>query len=487
MSKSSASVLVICLALLMCMVLPIYGENAVEGKSIGEDLSLWSVIPFILTLLSIALLPLLVHHWWEKHLNKGIIVLIFGLPVVIYIGMIDYHELLHQGFDYVSFIILLASLYIISGGIHLKGSLAGTPLVNTILLAIGAVLASFIGTTGASMVLIRPLLRANRIRKRKIHIIIFFIFLVSNIGGCLTPLGDPPLFLGFLKGVPFLWTFSLWKQWAFVCGILLILFNLIDQWIFNKEDIATPGALIVPNEPARGESLRDPEAVSSGASPFGKDVEPKQPLSIEGKRNFIFLFGIMVTVFCSGQFHWSTGIREAIMVLITVFSFVCTPDRFRKSNAFTFNPIIEVAIIFAGIFASMIPALLILNARGTELGLTLPWHFFWVTGGLSSFLDNAPTYLTLTATASSVVGTPMTLLYVKELLSSEMGETLLTAISLGAVFMGANTYIGNAPNFMVKAIAEESGIKMPSFFGYMLYPLIILIPIFVLVTIVFLI
>lgn len=421
--------------------------------------------PFVLMLLCIAIIPLAFGKWWSSNLNKGIIAFILGLPVIIYIFNIQPSELVVTLKDYLSFIILLSSLYIISGGIHIKGSLAGTPLLNTIMLAIGAVLANFIGTTGASMLLIRPLIRANRHRHNKSHIIIFFIFIVCNCSGLLTPLGDPPLFMGFLKGVPFLWTLRLFPQWIFVNGLLLVVFNFIDQWRFNKEDLATPGNLI-------------------------EQVEPKHPLTIEGKKNFILLAGIVATIFCSGYLKWQFGIKEGFMVLLTIFSLTITKKHVYKENEFSFSPIIEVAVLFAGIFATMVPALLVLNERGAELGLTKPWHFFWITGGLSSFLDNTPTYLAITATASglphlSIDITQHATDYAGMMLSTDLGMIYLIAISCGSVFMGANTYIGNGPNFMVKAIAEESKIKMPSFFGYMVYSIIILIPIFILTTLVF--
>jgi Na+/H+ antiporter NhaD/arsenite permease-like protein len=426
-------------------------------------LPLWSVIPFALMLLAIAIVPLTFPHFWEKHLNKGIIAAFLGIPVIVYILMMRPPEVVVTLKDYISFIILLGSLYIIAGGIHIKGSMAGTPLINTVVLAIGAVLASFIGTTGASMLLIRPLIRANRHRHHKAHIIIFFIFIVSNCGGLLTPLGDPPLFMGFLKGVPFLWTLRLFPQWLFVNGLVLIVFNFMDQWKFNREDVSTPGSLV-------------------------EEVEPKHPLRIEGVRNFIFLGGIVATIFCSGYFNWEFGVKEAFMVLLTIFSLSITRKHIYKENEFTFGPIIEVAVLFAGIFAAMIPALIVLNERGRDLGLSQTWHFFWASGGLSSFLDNTPTYLTFTATASGILGIDITKHaadYAGLMLSSELGITYLIAISCGAVFMGANTYIGNGPNFMVKAIAEESKIKMPSFFGYMLYSILILVPIFILTTLVF--
>ena len=452
-------------AIILSLAGPALCETAESAHDVGKHLPLWSVIPFALMLLSIAVIPLAFHHWWESHFNKGIIAFILGIPVAVYVATIHPAELHVVTMDYISFIILLGSLYVISGGIYIKGSLAGTPLINTVVLAIGAALASFIGTTGASMLLIRPLIRANKARKDKAHIIIFFIFVVSNCGGLLTPLGDPPLFLGFLKGVPFLWTFALWKEWLFVNVLLLVIFNLYDQFKFNREDIVTPGALT-------------------------EQVEPKHPLGIEGSVNFLLLAGVVAAIFFAGdpfgpdpKHPWPFGVKEGLMLILTVLSMIFTSSHARKSNEFTFNPIIEVAVLFAGIFVTMIPALMILNARGSELGLTKPWHFFWATGGLSSFLDNAPTYLTMTSTASGILNVPLSTHYLKDLLDvGSQGVLLLTAISCGAVFMGATTYIGNGPNFMVKAIAEESKIKMPSFFGYMVYSILILVPIFIITT-----
>ena len=440
-----------------------HSDSADGGHQI--DLPLWTIIPFILMLLSIAIIPLLAEHWWERHRNKGLIALLLGLPVFGYILSVHPAELVVVGMDYASFIILLGALYIIAGGIHIKGSLAGTPLINTVVLAIGTLLASFIGTTGAAMVLIRPLIRANKARRNKAHIIIFFIFLVSNCGGLLTPLGDPPLFLGFLKGVPFEWTFTLWQQWVFVCVILLIVFNLYDQWKFNREDIARPVDLV-------------------------NKVEPKHPIRIEGKRNFIFLGGMILTIYYSGSLHWPFGVKEILMIMLTIFSLKLTARKVRQENEFTFGPIIEVAVLFAGIFTTMIPALIILNANAESLRVTEPWQFFWITGVLSSFLDNAPTYLTMTATACGLpaigVAVQNNSRYVGDLLTGGLageGVRLLTAISCGAVFMGAMTYIGNGPNFMVKAIAEKSGVKMPSFFGYMLYSCAVLLPLLALTTV----
>jgi Na+/H+ antiporter NhaD/arsenite permease-like protein len=426
----------------------------------GGGLPLWSVGPFTLMLLSIAVLPLVAGHMWEHNRNKAILSVVLGVPVVAAMARLDPVALGHTAHEYVAFIILLGALFVIAGGIVVRGTLAGTPGLNTGILAIGAVIASFVGTTGASMLLIRPLLRANNVRKRVAHVVIFFIFVVSNAGGLLTPLGDPPLFLGFLRGVPFLWTFQLWKEWLFVNGALLALFYVVDSTLFRKEDIETPGDL---DEVA---------------------VKHQVPLQIVGKVNFLFLAGVVGVLLVSGSVQLPLGVQEGGMLLMAVLSLVLTPKGLRQENSFSWGPIIEVAVVFAGIFATMIPALQILNARGSELGLQSPAQFFWATGVLSSFLDNAPTYLTFASAASGILGTDAANL--AQLLGSERGVLLLKAISIGAVFMGANTYIGNGPNFMVKAIAEQGGVRMPGFFGYMAWSCAILVPLFGIVTWVFL-
>ncbi len=439
----------------------------------------WSVLPFALYLLTIAVAPLVFHHFWEKNRNKLVLAVAFSVPVILYLllGQREhgFHWLLHSAKEYVAFIVLLASLFVISGGIYLKGSLAGTPLTNTVFLGIGTLLASFIGTTGASMLLIRPMLRANEKRRKKMHIVIFFIFLVSNSGGMLTPLGDPPLFLGFLRGVPFLWTFRLLVHWAAVNSFLLILFNIVDQFVLDREELKR-----------KGSQLEEIQKV-------------KEPLGIEGGLNFLWLLGVIAVIFGAGQLHQRKILGEDLILLIQVagmaamsgLSLWLTRAKTRRSNRFTWHPIVEVAVIFVGIFVTMIPALKLLQAKGEagELQLTHSWQFFWMTGILSSFLDNAPTYLTFTSLATGVVnkihGAALAAENLSGLLQYPEGVAFLTAISCGAVFMGANTYIGNGPNFMVKAIAEESHVKMPSFFGYMLWSGSILIPIFVAVTFLF--
>ncbi|MBI4245223.1 MAG: sodium:proton antiporter [Planctomycetes bacterium] len=431
-------------------------------------LVLWCM-PFVLLLLSIAVLPLVAEHWWHKNSNKAIISCVFGVPIALLMFNMDTHILLHTFIDYLAFIALLTALFIISGGIVIKGSYTGKPLTNVVIFLIGAVLANFIGTTGASMLLIRPLLQANKIRKFKVHSVIFFIFIVSNCGGLLTPLGDPPLFLGFLQGVPFEWTLQLWKEWLFVIGVVSVIYLVLDNIMYKKES----------------QEIRN-QLSAAGDVPF----------AIKGAYNFMFLVIIILVILASAMviepvlneyFHHdhamagiaSKIIQTVLMLATAVVAYKLTPSKLRQYNEFSFYPIAEVAILFAGIFAAMIPALIILEKRGSEFGVTKPWQFFWMTGMLSSFLDNAPTYLTYTSLAKGLLGADtMTVLIQK-------GPVFLVAISCGAVFMGANTYIGNAPNFMVKSIAEQQGVKMPSFFGYMMWSLAILIPVFVLVTFVF--
>jgi Na+/H+ antiporter NhaD/arsenite permease-like protein len=451
-------------------------------ESVGQSLGLWTVLPFVLLLLCIAVLPLAAGHWWEKNRNKAVVALALSVPIIVYqvsaFGAAGVNELAHKGMEYASFMALLGSLFVITGGVFVGGSLAGTPLVNTGLLAFGALIASFVGTTGASVLLIRPLLRANAPRQRKVHIVVFFIFVVSNCGGLLTPLGDPPLFLGYLKGVPFEWTFQLWKEWLLVNGVLLLLFNFWDQQVFAKEERERPGSQL-------------------------EEVMQHEPLRIHGALNFAFLLGVVAVIYCAGAGvgtggePWPFGLQEGSMVALAAASWFTTANVNRERNRFSWTPIVEVAVLFAGIFVTMTPALLILNAWGQGqrevLGMAFtmrePWQFFWGSGVLSSFLDNAPTYLTFASTASGIEGIPLQGRYLGELLAQSgeggLGARLLVAISCGSVFMGANTYIGNGPNFMVKAIAEESGVKMPSFFGYMAYSCLILVPLFGIVTLLF--
>jgi Na+/H+ antiporter NhaD/arsenite permease-like protein len=455
------------------------------GPDIGKVLPAWSVLPFAGILLSIALFPLLAPHFWHHHYGKvsAFWALVFALPFVYAFHKVAVFEILHVYLiDYIPFIILLWALFTIAGGIVVEGSLRGTPAGNTVLLFLGTVLASWVGTTGASMVMIRPVLRANGHRVRKAHIICFFIFLVANIGGALTPLGDPPLFLGFLHQVPFFWvTTAVLPHMALTSLILLGLFFLVDTFFYRKEK----GRRVSP----------------------GKDEE-KIPVRIDGLYNLIFLAGVVGLVLMSGywkagQFHimgieiqYQNVVRDAGIVVMGCLSLYFTPWGLRQANEFGWAPILEVAKLFAGIFMTIVPALAILKA-GSEGALAPllayvrePVHYFWASGSLSSFLDNAPTYLTFFNMALGKLGMtePMVPLACRMGAASASPDFvgLLTAISVGAVFMGANTYIGNAPNFMVKSIAEEAGVRMPSFFGYMFkYSIPVLIPVFILVSIVF--
>jgi Na+/H+ antiporter NhaD/arsenite permease-like protein len=430
-----------------------------SATQLGHLFPLWSVVPFVAMLVSIAVLPLIAGRFWEHNHNKAILSLLLGAPVAIWTVFLDSTALVHAAGEYLAFIVLLGALFVIASGIVVRGTLAGTPGLNTVLLGIGAVIASIIGTTGASMLLIRPLLRANSVRFRKGHVFVFFIFVVANAGGLLTPMGDPPLFLGFLRGVPFTWTLRLWRHWLLANAFLLILFYIVDSTIFRKEDLERPGDL---------------DRIA---------VEHEVPIHIAGKLNFLLLAGVTAILVVCGRLGLPPLAQDTALVLMIALSWLTTPRQLRVENAFSWSPMVEVAALFAGIFATMIPALAILNARGAQLGLAHPWQYFWASGALSSFLDNAPTYLTFASAASGAVGTDAANL--GQLLHTERGPALLTAISVGSVLMGANTYIGNGPNFMVKAIAEQAGVQMPGFFGYMAYSAVVLLPLFVAMTWIF--
>ena len=438
----------------------------------GADLSIFWVFPFAGILLSIAIFPLVAPDFWHHNFGKisAFWAILLIVPFLLKVGFtITLYELLHVGLlEYIPFIILLLALFTISGGVQLKGALVGTPIVNTGIIFIGTALASWMGTTGAAMLLIRPLIRANKERKSKVHVIVFFIFLVANIGGSLTPLGDPPLFLGFLKGVNFFWTTSaMMVPMLFMVFSLLIIFFIFDSYLYKKENI--------------------------------KKVETDIKISIEGSFNLLLLLGVIGSVLLSGfwrphiefelfyvHVELQNVIRDILLLSLTFASWKLTSSKIREANEYTWFPIVEVAKLFAGIFVTIIPAIAILKA-GTSgaLGVVINsvsnqtgpinYMYFWATGILSSFLDNAPTYLVFFNTAG---GDPIQLM-------GELSQTLL-AISAGAVFMGANTYIGNAPNFMVKSISESSGIEMPSFFGYLFkWSLPILFPLFIIVTFLF--
>lgn len=444
---------------------------------LGEVLPLWSTIPFIGILFSIALFPLVAPKFWHDHFIKVLVfwVLALVIPFLIVFKWLALHEFLHIILaDYIPFILLLTALYTVSGGILLKGTLLGTPVVNTGILLTGTVLASWMGTTGAAMLLIRPFLRANSGRKNRTFMVVFFIFLVANIGGSLTPLGDPPLFLGFLRGVPFFWTFNIFPHMLMTASILLIIYYIVDTCFYRREGI---------------------HSLTAGVD--------KEPLGLEGTHNLLFLAVIVGAVLMSGVVNWGEinilhiqrgtqdVVRDGILILVIVLSLLTTKSEVREENRFTWFPMKEVAILFAGIFLTIVPCIKILQA-GTkgELAFMMnmvkePLHYFWITGILSSVLDNAPTYLAFLNSLlgkyyPGIPGPDAVGLLIKE------NELYLKAISAGAVFFGANTYIGNAPNFMVRSIAEETGTSMPSFFGYMLkYSIPILVPVFILVTFIF--
>ncbi len=443
----------------------------------------WSFIPFITLLLCIAILPLIprTEHWWHKNGNKLLVGSCLGFITLLYYFFISethpgmsgvLHVLNHAVLkEYLPFIVLLFSLYVISGGVLVTGDLEARPLVNCAFLGTGAILASFIGTTGASVLLIRPLLKTNSERKHVVHTVVFFIFIVSNIGGCLTPLGDPPLFLGFLKGVPFTWTFSLWKDWAIMNVVLLGIYFLWDSFCYFRE--------------ARRDILADEVGV--------------KPLRISGTINFLWLLGVVGGVGCVDStrtlpftdFTPPEFTREVLLLALSALSWYTTPEgtTIRAHNRFTFFPIAEVACLFIGIFVCMQAPVEFLRVSGGQLGIDSTTSFFWATGILSSFLDNAPTYVVFFETAKTLTAESAAITFDVEVLRLTEGAIrtdYLRAISLGAVFMGANTYIGNGPNFMVKSIAEEAGVKMPSFFGYMVYSCLVLVPLFVAGTFLFL-
>jgi len=437
---------------------------------LGEQLGFWTLAPFACMLLAVAIMPLACERWFESNRNKGIVAFVLGVPTVIYLvvafGQLGLENAAHTAEEYVQFIILLFALFTISGGIYLTGNLIATPRQNITFLIVGAVLASFIGTMGASMVLIRPLLRANSERTHIRHTVIFFIFAVSNVGGLLTPLGDPPLFLGFLRGVPFTWTLHLWAEWLLVVVLVLAAYLAFELYYYRKE-------------PAPARQMDEADYV---------------PMRLKGAINIALLALVIVAVLFSGPLlrageaiHFPF-LRELILVILAIVSVTVGPKGPRASNHFSWHPIIEVAVLFAGIFATMIPALALLQAHGGSIGLTHPWQYFWATGGLSAFLDNAPTYLAFTSVAQGQVGVDtvgaLTATGITAGLDFSTAD-FLKAISCGAVMLGALTYIGNAPNFAVKCIAERAGVKMPSFFGYMGYSVAVLVPIFAIITVIF--
>lgn len=431
-------------------------------ESNSVNIPLIALLPFILMLLCIAIFPLFFNHFWEKNKNKLIISVILSIPVMIYLLTNGLSDKLVETmvFDYLPFIILLGALFTITGGIFLSGDIEAKPLINTLFLAVGAVLASFFGTTGAAMLLIRPVIQTNKERKYNVHTILFFIGIVANCGGLLTPLGDPPLFMMYLKGAPFEWFFKLFPEWLFVNAFLLMIYFFVDKYYYKKEDIKN---III-------------------------DKTSVRPIKIEGKRNFIFLVIVILAVaFLNEQYltfihsnHYFKFIREAVILLAAYLSIIVTPKMLRVSNNFTWMPIQEVAYLFLGIFITMVPCLLYLEFNAKSLGITSPTHFYYYTGLLSSFLDNTPTAVTFHSLASGLGVTSSSLV-------AGIPEEILKAICVGAVYFGSITYIGNGPNFMVKTVAEENNIKMPDFFIYMLkFSLIILLPVFIITQIIIL-
>lgn len=435
------------------------------------EIPFWILLPFVAMLLCIAIAPLVAEEKWEKNINKFAVSMVLGSVVAIWMVANNNaeneftHKLVHQMvFDYVPFILLLTALFVVTGGIHVKGDIQATPKVNTLILAIGFVLASLMGTTGAAMLLIRPLLATNSQRKYTTHTVLFFIALVANTGGLLTPLGDPPLFLLYLRGAEFTWFLSLLPIWAFVGISLLVIYFLLDTYYYTKREAL--------------EHLMH-------------DAREQEPIRIDGNINFLWLACVVASVMfinsgyipAMGEEHapiYIKLLREIVLVAIIFLSLYTTKKQVREANHYSWAPIIEVAVLFVGIFATMTPALIYLNANAANLGLTQPWQFYYSAGTLSSFLDNAPTAVAFHSVATGLPmteGVPMV---------AGVQEVLLKAIATASVFFGAMTYIGNGPNFMVKAIAEESGLRMPSFFGYMFkFSLVVLLPLYIIIQLIF--
>lgn len=460
---------------------PLCSLAAEEAASASQTVPAWLCIPFAGLLLCIAVLPLVKPEWWESHQPLAVAFwsVLFIVPFAVLYGAGSTAETVLECIvnDYLTFIVLLFGLFCVAGNITMEGDLAGSPRVNVLLLTIGTLLSSWIGTTGASMLMVRPVIKMNSWRKRRAHIMVFFIFLISNIGGCLTPIGDPPLLMGFSRGVPFFWSMHLFPILLFNMIVLLTLFYWLDRRAYCKD-------------------------IAEGLKP---DIsKPGTEIKISGLHNLIFIAVIVAAVILSGtlpglpSFQNTEGevlgirifgevklsipsIIEIVMILVSAFlSFKTTSSEIRRKNHFTWGAIKEVAVLFIGIFITMQPALMLLKSMGASLGITEPFEMFWATGALSSFLDNTPTYLVFLTTAGAM--------NFAEGIATTLGTVpvqMLMAISCGAVFMGANTYIGNAPNFMVKSISDENGIRMPSFFGYMLWSLTCLILVFLLDMIIF--
>ena len=430
-----------------------------------EPIALWVLIPFVLMLLGIAAAPLVIPHWWEKDINKIIYSLVLAVPTIAYLVSIGYaHEVVHQMvYDYVPFIILVGTLFVITGGIHIRLNLNPTPLANTFMLLVGFLLASLMGTTGAALLLVRPLLRMNEHRAHKAHLMLFLIALVANCGGLLTPLGDPPLFMLFLRGVPFEWFAGLYPAWMLVGAIMLLFYYIVDRYLYKIE----------------GASEERPVEGHDGAL-----------VRCKGGLNFLFLLGVVLTVAyvnkgyipAMGEEHAPVYIkllREIVLVVLAVASWYSTGKNVRISNLYSWAPLNEVVILFFGVFATMTPALLFLQAHACEIGISSPTGFYYVTGLLSSFLDNTPTAVAFHTLALEFSSGCTDLV-------GGVREAYLVAISIGAVFFGSMTYIGNGPNFMVKSIAEQDGVKMPGFFGYIMrFAIPVLLPIYIVIQLLF--
>lgn len=435
------------------------------------NMPLWVSIPFLIMLLAIAVGPLILGKWWDKNKNKLLVSIILSIPVVVY--MLDNglstnlaNTVVH---DYVPFIILLGSLFIITGGIHVSGDIKATPRNNVLFMGIGYVLAAFMGTTGAAMLLIRPMINTNQERKYTTHTMLFFIAAIANCGGLLTALGDPPLFMLYLRGAEFSWFFTLFPEWAFTGVLLLSIYYFVDRYYYKKEEWID----------------------------LAEDSIQQEPIRVTGNINFLFLLGVILAVAFINKGNipameqentpiWLEYIREIILVILAALSLYYTKSEVRKNNSFSWTPITEVACLFLGIFVTMSPALIWLANNAVSFGLTEPRQFLYASGVLSSFLDNTPTAVAFYDLARGLVAGGLPLSLSESIRVAGVPEILLKAICVGSVFFGSMTYIGNGPNFMVKSIAEERGIKMPSFFAYMFkFSLIVLLPIYIIVQLIF--
>lgn len=432
---------------------------------------LWCSIPFVVMLLAIAVGPLIAEKWWGENKNKLLVSLFLSIPVTIYMLVNGLSESLIDtvAYDYVPFMVLLGSLFVITGGIHLSGDIKASPINNTLFLGIGYVLASVMGTTGAAMLLIRPVITTNQERKYTTHTILFFIATVANCGGLLTPLGDPPLFMLYLRGVEFTWFLNLFPEWILAGTLLLLIYYFVDRYYYKKEDWVD----------------------------IAEDYIRVEPIRVSGNINFLFLIGVVISVAfinkgnipMMGEEHaaiWLKYLREIVLLVLTAMSLYYTKKEVRNSNKFTWEPIIEVAYLFLGIFVTMAPTLLWLAKNAASFGVTEPWQFLYASGTLSSFLDNTPTAVAFYDLARGLVSGGLPAALSGSTMIAGVPEIILKAICVGAVFFGSMTYIGNGPNFMVKSIAEESGIKMPGFFAYMWrFSLIVLLPVYILVQLIF--